>query len=79
MNPETQEKNPGTVKKTNVSSSTLRSIGYNTERKLLEVEFLTGDTHTYNNVPADVYLRFIAAESYTAFFNDCIRNKYQKN
>ncbi len=79
MNPETEEKNPGIFKRTSVNSSTLRSIGYNTERKLLEVEFLTGDTYSYNDVPSDVYLRFIAAESYTTFFNDCIRNKYKKN
>jgi|GEM_PF-2064442 len=79
MNPEIKEKNMGTIKRTNVSSSTIRSIGYNTQSKLLEVEFLTGDTHTFNNVPADTYLRFIAAESYTTFFNDCIQNKYKKN
>ncbi|HTA83136.1 MAG TPA: KTSC domain-containing protein [Bacteroidia bacterium] len=68
----------GHLKRTRVNSSTIKSIGYNTQNGLLEIEFLNGDIHHYEKVQSDIYLRFIAAQSYTAYFNDIIRNKYTR-
>ncbi|MCK9446257.1 KTSC domain-containing protein [bacterium] len=38
-----------------VSSSDIRSIGYDSQSLILEVEFISGDIYQYFNVPKHLY------------------------
>ena len=59
-----------------VSSSNLKSIGYNPTSKILEVEFLHGGIYQYSNVPSTVYSELMAAASHGSYFSRNIRNDY---
>ena len=39
------------LKRMHVRSSAIRSIGYNAELHLLEIEYVSGDVYLYNYVP----------------------------
>ena len=60
-----------------VSSSNIRSIGYDAQVAILEVEFTTGDVHQYFNVPEHLYQQFFQASSHGQFLNDHIRYNYR--
>jgi len=62
--------------RTGVNSSFIKSIGYTPNIKLLEIEFLNGELFQYSNVVVDTYLRFMAAESYSKFFKENIKEQY---
>jgi hypothetical protein len=47
--------------RTPVKSSYIAAIGYDAEKKVLEVEFKRGDAYRYFDVPQDVYDGLIAA------------------
>ncbi len=59
-----------------VSSTSLRSVGYDPENRLLEVEFTSGRVYRYRNVPPDEYKDLMNAESHGQFFNARIRDVY---
>ncbi|MCC0036839.1 MAG: KTSC domain-containing protein [Hoeflea sp.] len=60
-----------------VSSSSLASVGYNSDSETLEVEFVsTGKVYEYYNVPQFVYDRLMEAPSIGQYFNAEIRNAY---
>ena len=56
-----------------VSSSDIRSVGYDSDSLMLEVEFLSGAVYQYANVPAAVYHGLLAAPSKGRYFNQFIR------
>jgi hypothetical protein len=56
-------------------SSAIRSVGY--RHGFLEVEVATGDVYRYFDVPQDVFLELMRAESKGAFFNAHIRDSYR--
>ena len=60
-----------------VSSSNIRSIGYDEQAATLEVEFKTGDVYQYFNVPEHLYQQFLHASSHGQFLNDNIRYSYR--
>jgi len=60
-----------------VSSSSIRSVGYDSAARLLEIEFQSGGTYQYFDVPESVYRELMKAESQGLFFHDHIRDKYQ--
>lgn len=60
----------------NVSSSNLRSIGYDSSTRTLEVEFISGSVYQYSNVPASVHSALMAASSHGQYFNANIRTSY---
>jgi hypothetical protein len=60
-----------------VSSSVLKSIGYDPERRILDVEFRDGDVYRYPDLAADIYEAFMAAPSKGRFFNQYIRYGYE--
>ncbi len=55
-----------------VSSSVLRSVGYDDATAILEIEFASGDVYRYFAVPPSVHRALIEAESPGAFFNRSI-------
>lgn len=69
------------MQRTIVSSSNIRSIGYEATTSILEVEFSSGDIYRYYGVPQHLYEQFIASASPGAFLNDRILRynyRYQK-
>ncbi len=67
------------MERTRVSSSNIRSIGYDVQDETLEVEFVNGGIYQYFGVPQPIYERFMAASSKGRFFSTHIRNKFRTN
>lgn len=66
-----------------VQSSNIKSIGYDAENKVLEVEFLprqAGNTETnvarYNTVPANVWDEFRTAASIGKYYHNNIKGRF---
>jgi lysyl-tRNA synthetase, class II len=73
-----------------VSSSNIRSLGYNKENSTLAVVFNNNSLYLYNDVPESVFLNFFTLSSSTdsagnttyikksigKYFNAQIKNKY---
>lgn len=57
-------------------SSFIVSTGWNPEQRILVVLFKSTMIWAYENVPFEVYLNFIEADSAGNFFNNNIRNVY---
>ena len=60
-----------------VTSTELRSVGYDAEQKLLEIEFNNGGLYHYFAVDSDDYMNLMAALSKGRFFNERIRNRHE--
>ncbi len=59
-----------------VSSTSLRSVGYDPEHQLLEIEFTSGRVYRYRNVPSEEYTQLMRSESHGQYFNSRIRDVY---
>ncbi len=59
-----------------VSSSNLVSVGYDSDSRILEVEFRQGAVYQYSNVPASIHDGLMDAASHGSYFHDHIRDKY---
>lgn len=59
-----------------VESTTLRSVGYDAETRVLEVEFTSGKVYQYADVPESVYRELLGAESLGRYFSASVRNVY---
>jgi len=68
------------MKRQQVESSNLASIGYDVENEILEVEFKHGGVYQYFEVPENVYRELMNADSHGKYFAANIRNdfKYEK-
>jgi hypothetical protein len=64
------------MNRTPVSSSNLRSIGYDSTSKVLEIEFHSGGIYQYSNVPESVYRGLMAASSHGQYFHQHIKDVY---
>jgi hypothetical protein len=62
--------------RTPVSSSNLRSVGYDPRTQTLEIEFNSGDIYQYFNVPAIIYQGLMSAGSHGKYFNQNIKKTY---
>ena len=60
-----------------VESSVLVSAGYDSGKRLLELEFHSGAIYRYLEVPEEIYRRLLAAESKGQFFGANIRDKFR--
>jgi len=60
-----------------VNSSNLKSVGYDPDRRLLEIEFHTGAVYQYFNVPESVYRELMAAPSHGKYFHQHIKDQYR--
>ena len=60
-----------------VSSSNLKSIGYDINTSILEVEFKNGRVYQYFNVPINVYNALINASSVGKYLNSNIVGVYK--
>ena len=59
-----------------VSSSNLRSVGYDASAQTLEVELSDGSIWQYSKVPGEVHRRFMAAQSMVSYYRDNIEEEY---
>jgi hypothetical protein len=59
-----------------VSSSNLKSVGYDPNSALLEIEFQGGSIYQYSGVPQNVHQALMAATSLGSFVHEHIRGKY---
>ncbi len=60
-----------------VSSSNIRSIGYDPGAHVLEIEFHGGAVYQYFEVPESIYQGLINAQSHGSFLHAHIRDKYR--
>ena len=58
-----------------VNSSNIRKIGY--ENGDLYVEYKSGNTYIYKNIPQNLYESFMKAESKGKFMNAEVKGKYE--
>ncbi|MDB5223645.1 MAG: hypothetical protein JWN83_2312 [Chitinophagaceae bacterium] len=69
--------NQSTMKREPVESTAIKSIGYNEDKHLLEVEILeTGRIYQYKDVSVEEYLDFMDAKSLGEYYNRVIKDKY---
>ena len=60
-----------------VSSSNIRSIGYDSESNTLEIEFHSGGVYQYFGVPESIYNELMHAPSHGSYFHRHIRDQYR--
>lgn len=63
--------------RTSITSSNIRSIGYDPQSVTLEVEFISGDVYQYFNVPEHLYRGLMSASSKGQFLTDYIKHSYR--
>lgn len=69
---------PQNMKRELVGSTAIKSIGYNEDKHLLEVEILgTGRIYQYQDVPLEEYFDFMDAKSLGEYYNRVIKEKYE--
>lgn len=59
-----------------VLSSEIEWIGYEHKNRMLQVEFIEGQTYQYQNVPETVYEDFLNADSHCRFLDSEIKGRY---
>lgn len=57
-----------------VSSSDLRSVGYDSQTSTLEIEFNSGGIYIYSNVPYNEYQNLMNASSKGRYFHSHIKH-----
>lgn len=60
-----------------VDSTTMRAVGYDPMKRVLEVEFQSGAVYQYPNVPPGIFRKLLKAESKGRYFNGEIRDSYE--
>ena len=60
-----------------LGSSVIAMLGYDDERRVLEVTFRTGRVYQYLNVPPAVYVELLASDSKGKYFNQKIKPRYR--
>jgi len=65
------------MERQSVQSCNLKTVGYDTNLKNLEIEFHSGMVFQYQNVPSHIYANLLSAQSTGTFFTDKIKNRYR--
>lgn len=60
-----------------VESASVRSVGYSTSSRTLEVEFVNGSVYQYFDVPQPTYAGLLAAPSIGNFVNTQVKPYYE--
>lgn len=64
------------MKRTEVESSMIRSVGYDPDARVLEIEFNSDQVYQYFDVPSEEYEGLMQAESHGRYFLANIRDVY---
>ena len=59
-----------------VNASTIRSVGYDEGKQLLEIEFTSGSIMQYSGVSPEVYRQFMNAPSPGSYVQDKVDENY---
>jgi hypothetical protein len=65
------------MKREKVESSNLASVGYDSKKKILEVEFNHGGIYQYFDVPESEYNKLMKASSHGKYFVNNIKDDYE--
>ena len=65
------------MKRIEVESSNIKSIGYSEEERILQVEFNNLSVYNYKDVPKDVYDEMIVSESKGKYLYQYIKGVYE--
>ena len=60
-----------------VKSRILRSVGYDDNTKILEIEFQNGLVYQFLNVPLKVYTDLIRSSEIGKYFTEKVRSRFQ--
>lgn len=60
-----------------VDSSVIRSVGYDPDTEVLEVEFRSSKVYRYAMVPPGEVVALLSAKSIGSYFNRVIRTRYE--
>ena len=61
-----------------VSSSKIRSVGYDDKARLLEVELTDGSVFQYSGVSQELHRRMMSAPSIVSFYQDRIEEDFTR-
>ena len=64
------------MKRTYVMSTDIKSVGYDEESRILEIEFLDSSIYQYKNVPKIAHIALMMAQSKGLLFLTDIKNVY---
>lgn len=64
------------IKRTQVASSNIASVGYDKDKMILEVEFHNGAIYQYFEVPEKVYIELLKAPSHGAYYYNEVKDKF---
>ena len=59
-----------------VTSSSIHSVGYDPQSRILEIEFHSDGVYQYEDVSQDIYDALMAATSKGQYFTERIRDHY---
>jgi hypothetical protein len=77
MPPNLRRVPPGLLRGQQSGSFGIRDATYFSDRRELQITFLSGRTFSYRDVPQSIYDAFVASPSRGAFFNIAIRGRFQ--
>jgi hypothetical protein len=66
-----------TLKRVPVSSSSVRSVGYDPARFILEIEYRSGGVYQYSHVPAAAHRLLLQAASIGEYVNTVIKPRFE--
>ena len=64
------------MKRINVKSSSIKSVGYCIEDEILEIEFTRGAIYKYYKVLPKIFCELMFSESVGKYFDQHIKKKY---
>jgi len=62
------------MQRVRVESEAIAGVAYDADERVLEVEFTSGEVYRYFDVPPELHLGLMAADSRGRFFAEHIRN-----
>ena len=62
------------MERVRVESEAMTSVGYDADRRVLEVEFTSGEIYRYFDVPPHLHAGLMAADSHGQLFAEHLRN-----
>jgi hypothetical protein len=65
------------LERLSVKSRILRSVGYDENTKILEIEFHTGLVYQYSGVPPKVYADLMHSGEMGKYFSEKVRPRFQ--
>jgi hypothetical protein len=74
---ERQEYTGDFLERQNVQSCNLRSVGYDTAKKNLEIEFHSGLIYQFQNVPTHIHAGLMNSTSVGSYFTSNIKNRFR--